>query len=1008
MSFRPQIRFRAYIGPLNVAANDPSDIGKWDWITDCIRTEPIPPQFIGTYTLAANMSPSSATFVVTGGAMDTPEQAGIWIGPNASGEGWEYIPYSESGSITARAIPVGQSGYHTAGAKAYIWYPLDNNIGQLQWDQEQSDNMSTITWTAKLSGVAAPATVLKPEHLILVTYSYQLGASDSEYYVLFAGLIERVTMSQDYNLQGKWDIDIVSTSRILQDSQIPGLRIGGLNVALQAEAEASSSLGANWKLTLPQMVQVQSGSLPEIDLVDLQSDCGPQNMLDGNDNTLWVSDGWVGPPSSFGNVHSLDAWANLFCNPVPSQPYGSKYLEIINQDNLPSWNIYVYAKWTLPDSSTKARWYKITEDNFFDDMGLEDDSINGAEDRLIIAEDLAIFQKLFPAAKAKYMFDGSTFSGNFDRENPRRLWWEGGAIFVHWDTGMANGRKDMFHWGAVTYGELETAWDAQALASFDLPSSNFYLNTAGIRPGMVFRRNFADDATGVDHMSFIMDYMHYPGYVISNDINADDNDNPSKRSEWVKVVLPEMSHILARDINNTTTTIYVIDAQNAPNVEGISKHGHEGVIIIDDEAIPFTGKDYLLGTLTGCTVVNKHKAGSRVYVRWNITAWGYPNVSHPSGYQIPEEGKVHQVASNAYPIEKFEWGRGWYTTGVERFPCAGNYVVRFSVEPDAPNPTVDSYDNGYINAWTIDATSFTPSVAVANPVVYVNGTPFGSTEDGFRPRTILMQFRSMNDATGAVVTERPRLNYFRAWVDRSYFNPDTWLDIDTDAIDNEVQIITAMKLSGHFESFFQEIVIPDIVRAARIKGITDRDTAWRVATDMADFGESVIRCERYGTLSVYMNTFLLSEDHPAVRSYTDSDLASLEIVNIRPAEVGQIKLTWEHSETAELGTVYYPADVRPSDNVVEIGPMLADSQEMATLIATNLYNTKRYPYNVFIELAASNMDIAPGEVHQIQSDFLRNGQITTKYLLSETVSQIIADGSFSTQIGYREIGRTTL
>jgi hypothetical protein len=108
------------------------------------------------------------------------------------------------------------------------------------------------------------------------------------------------------------------------------------------------------------------------------------------------------------------------------------------------------------------------------------------------------------------------------------------------------------------------------------------------------------------------DYIHIPGYVVDQDIRAESTGNPSHRSEWFKVVLPEMSHVLKDDVPAGTTDIYLVDAQKQPNVEGISRDGEGGKIIIDDEVIPFTGKNYKDGYLSGCTVT-RNKRGRVLY-----------------------------------------------------------------------------------------------------------------------------------------------------------------------------------------------------------------------------------------------------------------------------------------------------------------------------------------------------------------------------------------------------------
>jgi hypothetical protein len=142
---------------------------------------------------------------------------------------------------------------------------------------------------------------------------------------------------------------------------------------------------------------------------------------------------------------------------------------------------------------------------------------------------------------------------------------------------------------------------------------------------------------------------------------------------------------------------------------------------------------------------------------------------------------------------------------------------------------------------------------------------------------------------------------------------------------------------------------------------------------------------------------------------TDDDIISLEIVNVRPAEVGQIRLLWEDPyKHFSCGVAIYPAKARYGGTVVEVGPMLMDNQAMADTVAQNLYRTRRYPYNIFVEYIIPMWGIRAGDIHEIRYDFLRNGQLLYKLMMVETVSQSVSGGVHHTQVGYREIDRDTV
>jgi hypothetical protein len=286
---------------------------------------------------------------------------------------------------------------------------------------------------------------------------------------------------------------------------------------------------------------------------------------------------------------------------------------------------------------------------------------------------------------------------------------------------------------------------------------------------------------------------------------------------------------------------------------------------------------------------------------------------------------------------------------------------------------------------------------------------FSATNDGFRPRTMLMRIREMADSVGAAVAaDRPRLSYIKAEVDRRYFNPDTWIDPGA-GMSNALLVHSLLDLSGQWDSITTTYsTAGDPEPLARSWGITDRGTAWQVATDMADYGGNIIDCRRNGRVRIKLNRYSYLDDHEVDRAFTAADVISVEVVNIRPAEVGQIRLKWENGLTKVNGVAVWPETLRKGGSVIEIGPVLANDAAQALIVAFNLYRTKRFPYNVFVELSYSALDIEVGEIHQLDYPFIHQEEALRKYLLVETVQQEIADGVLKTAIGYREIFRETV
>jgi hypothetical protein len=993
--------FRAYIGPVPIAADSDDAYGKWDWPNAIGSIYSIPP-YMGTGALTTRLARTDTSgFGVSG--LSLPAVGGVWVGPKQDYEGddqgWEYIAYLNShagANSLKRQVEPGVNGIHAIGAPVNFWYPLDTNNGNLQYTQELSDNMSAVTWTCKMGGVRAPNTILKPEHFFMVTWSEDPSLPESAWKMLLLGVIEKITLTQNTQNLAEWSVEVNSTARLLQTSSVPSLRIGPLDIALEAKTEASSTLGAAWKFALQQKEQAEFGEIEELDVIEVQSDMGPDNLTDGNMDTLWVSDGWVGPASAFANSKGVVAWASLFFYPPPTELFGSRYIEIINHEGLHMVRLYVFMVYNST-TGRKAKWYDVTDGDMFSDNNVPDGDGNWEpEDRIVIAEDGATFQRNFPTAKPKWFLDASGFSDR-DAEVVRRLWWEGGAIFMAWGPSFA-GEDYLVYWGDTNPTELEDMWDAQALSSISLPlPARANPSMAAAKPGKVLRREMQ---TGDGDWAFTWDWFHHPGYIISNDQNDDQFAN------WLKITLPEMSHILAFDIGVSSTIIYLTDTQDNPNVEGLSLHGAGGAIWIDDDLITYTGKDYYAGTLTGCTVHAGHKAGARAYANWH-TPWYGEN----SAQGKPFQDKIFDLATAAYPISKLKWGRGYFkASGNGRSPFPGSFVWRFSMYENADTAYQDHHEADYFSEVVIDSENWLTfqgeNILVPNATVNTTTNYFNPASDGFRPRTLLMEFRKMFNAAGTEIPDRPRLNYITVEVDRRYFNPLTWIDVPPSGMANSLLIMQIFQLSGQWPSQFSTFsTAGDPTPLSRAWGQTDRGTGWQVGTDMADYGGNIIRCDRNGRIRIGLQRYLNTLTHDATRYLSEDDVTSVEIVNIRPAEVGQVRLKWENGLTKANGVVVYPDTVRKGGSISDVGPMLANTEADAQVIAFNMYQAKRFPYNIFYELSMSDMTVQVGDIHALQFPFYFGGEINYKYMLIETVDQEFSNGTYKTVIGAREIRR---
>ena len=149
MSSRNYTQWQAFIGPLYLR---PSDPGCWDWTNEA------------DLALAGQSSTTIGTLnagniAVGHTGLDLPVFGGVWIGPNGTGQGWEYCGFGAGGYdsiynlIREPIPPYDHNGIHSAGAQVMMWAPINTDNGRIHITKETNQALSACSWTAELSGV---------------------------------------------------------------------------------------------------------------------------------------------------------------------------------------------------------------------------------------------------------------------------------------------------------------------------------------------------------------------------------------------------------------------------------------------------------------------------------------------------------------------------------------------------------------------------------------------------------------------------------------------------------------------------------------------------------------------------------------------------------------------------------------------------------------------------------------------------------------------------------------
>lgn len=437
-----------------------------------------------------------------------------------------------------------------------------------------------------------------------------------------------------------------------------------------------------------------------------------------------------------------------------------------------------------------------------------------------------------------------------------------------------------------------------------------------------------------------------PGHEIEN------NDD----QVWIQVNLPGMAIELHEAIDDDDTTITTAWG-DTPSTDGLPS---SGTILIDDEEITYTGKTAT--TLTGCTRgangsdAAEHTAGGKVYLMFDI------------GFSTTYE------AVDGYPLKSTAWyNDAEGVTTVER-------TVLWSAMPDTRTPDDSLHERDY------RLTAFANTPATSDVIWH---------SPDVRARTVLMQFETLGTDPA-----RPRLSRIVCLVNQANWNSDYWTSSGTvqDALTLLAQ--NAGVPAAAITTTNAGAMEPD-------SHVTASDTAWAVMTDLADYGGAFIDVGLDSKLTHRPNTLWSTAvgGYTPDRTWTATDIVRIEKVWQRGQAVSQVKLDWMTPTGIEQASVVYPATTDGIGRVEEVGPYLYANSTAATLAARKRYYMGRYPYTALVQLATGNLEIEPGELHNVTWQFATDMQAINRLYLVKAVEHLVENGAVVTTLNLMEIDR---
>ena len=538
--------WRAFIGPRYEPA---SAAYRHEWWTPANLTD--------TAELDATLTDGATTVVLaTAGSFDT--RGGAWVGPNGTGEAWEYITYTGktatnlTGVTRESATTREHNGVHTAGAIVRQWWQIDDDNGTLRLTEELSESLATITWTAQIEGIKAPPPPLRPDHVVVIQTREYAGA----WATYLVGFVRNPTIRDDYQRRRQWTLEIGCIASLLAGQQAPGLKIGEYNLARYGSATSDTPLADTRKEQL-------SG-----DYVG-DADLSAKSGIDDDIETIWFAERFVGTPADY--------------TPPPGGDGDNLYEKIwLTQARVNRW----------PGEAEKTRWLEfcVKGQTFPAMLLITSDPANAVSigrltgwssttgDTVIFCEDEATFKATNPHAQpTKLVQVGSAFFDALDPADDAVGFWNStaGMIFSPAYSWGSNNRID----GIIGAGGASPAWIGAPLVAPE--------------PGEIIRYSYNSGALDMeDH--YVTDYVDMAGY------RANDGEDP-----WLMVKLPSLNLVLADTITNTTPgaagSLSIEDGDGNPSTIGLED---SGTIQIGTEQITYSART------TGSITVSARGANS--------------------------------------------------------------------------------------------------------------------------------------------------------------------------------------------------------------------------------------------------------------------------------------------------------------------------------------------------------------------------------------------------------------
>jgi hypothetical protein len=446
--------------------------------------------------------------------------------------------------------------------------------------------------------------------------------------------------------------------------------------------------------------------------------------------------------------------------------------------------------------------------------------------------------------------------------------------------------------------------------------------------------------------------------------------NPEKIWDRPRLVvrLASMGIVLAEDITATVPGVGGVLALTDAGGAATGGLGAAGVVMVGAERIAYSSK------VAGGLVVSQRGNGGTVAR------------AHGAGEAVLAYDDNAFVFSDGHPLRGVGWRRYGGTMYPRKFQIYGSVLT-------SPRFPAWTWHVEREQDWRADWT-----------LLEDMGTWAWDTYDSpaFSPprrlRWLMIDFDELT-TTPAGEPARPRINEICAFADESFYDANTWLAAGTSA---SVLLRRLLENAGVPAACINTTWVSGISVAALS---TADDNAWKVIRDAAAYLGVRLKVTLGSVISVVDNSTYTTQPWVYAAVLDRANVARVENAWESGSPARQVSLSWVNGAGTVKGVVRYPSSPAEFGADVELGPYLLADAASALNVAARRYWLMRFPYQAVVQLANDNLVLRPGDVVQVNWQFVSGEQLWRRAALVTAVDNVLEDGVWTTVLTVRQLER---